>query len=341
MTKKPASKSIIANFGALSSAAPAENSPRPKETEPVQRPAGRVGAGIIGATQRSLAEIREERDRLLALVESGGAVQEINPSLIDPSPFPDRLPDDDTEVFEEFKERFAAEGQKVPIQLRVNPNDQDRYQIIFGHRRWRASLELERMVKAIVTDMSDHDLAVAQGIENSDRQDLTWIERALFAGQMDGQQVKPRDIKAALSIDDAELARMRQVIRSVPLAIIEMIGRAPKVGRPRWIAFSGRFAEHATAASVVRKTLSADKVLTSDERFQAALDALNSKKAPEDGQGVLALTDNGGKILGEVTFKGRDIRMKLSKDQEAGFAEFLRSELPELVKRYAAQKASE
>ena len=40
---------------------------------PVQRnPSPRVGAGVIGATQRSLSELREERDRLQALVDAGG-----------------------------------------------------------------------------------------------------------------------------------------------------------------------------------------------------------------------------------------------------------------------------
>ena len=238
MTKKTNSKSIIANFGALSSAPPDEPSSKELSEATAQRPSPRVGAGIIGATQRSLAEIREERDRLLALVESGGAVQEVDPELVDPSPFPDRLDDDNAESFEDFKKRLASEGQKVPVQLRPHPVQDGRYQIIYGHRRWRAARELGRKIRAVVATLSDAELVIAQGIENSDRQDLTWIERALFAWRMDEQDIKPRDIKAALSIDDAELARLRQVLRHVPIDVIEAIGRAPKIGRPRWMSLA-------------------------------------------------------------------------------------------------------
>src|SRR5271163_1568474 len=88
MNKTPSSKSIIANF-ALSTAE-ADQAPAPR---PRSQPVARVGAGVIGATQRTLSDIRDERDRLQALVAAGGGL-ELDPTVIDPSPFPDRLPDD-------------------------------------------------------------------------------------------------------------------------------------------------------------------------------------------------------------------------------------------------------
>ncbi len=334
MSKKPNSKSIIANFGALSSTAPEEPELAADEQRPAQRTLPRVGAGIIGATQRSLAEIREERDRLLALVESGAAIQEIDPDLIEPSPFPDRLADDDAEGFEEFKNRFEAEGQQVPVQLRPHPSENGKYQVIFGHRRWRAARELGRHVKAVITKLTDSELVIAQGIENSDRQDLTWIERALFAMRMDEQGIKPRDIKAALSIDDAELARLRQVHRSVPIDVIESIGRAPKIGRPRWVSFAQAVQKDSKALARVRKTLSADKVISSDERFQAALSAVLDRSEVEAKQTEFDLRDAAGAVLAKATFRDRDIRLKLSKDRADAFGEFMQAELPKLVERF-------
>jgi ParB family chromosome partitioning protein len=148
MTKASRNKSIIANFGALnvsvSEAAPGL----------AAVPAPRVNAGVIGATQRSIAEIREERDRLQAQLASGAGI-DIDPKLIDPSPFPDRLPDDGTKEFEAFKNLFEEEGQKVPIQVRRHPNMDGRYQVVYGHRRWRAALEIRRPVKAIVVDLDE------------------------------------------------------------------------------------------------------------------------------------------------------------------------------------------
>ena len=111
MSKNPSGKSIIANFGALSVAGP-EGEDGSAQRVPVQ-PVARVGAGVIGATQRTLSDIREERDRLLALVAAGGGL-ELDPSLIDPSPFPDRLPDDSDVAFEALKKLISEEGQKIP-----------------------------------------------------------------------------------------------------------------------------------------------------------------------------------------------------------------------------------
>ncbi len=145
MTSKSSRKSIVANFGLLS--AELENRLSTTASETPQQPAApvptRVGAGVIGAAHRAIDDIKSERDRLKALLESGGgAIREIDPSMIDPSPFPDRLPDDDASDFETFRNSVKSEGQKVPIQVRRSPSSPDRYQVIYGHRRLRAAKEL-------------------------------------------------------------------------------------------------------------------------------------------------------------------------------------------------------
>src|ERR1700722_5695302 len=103
MSKQAASRSIIASFGALASSLPPESETSTDSDKAASgtRPHTRVSAGIIGATQRSLAEIREERDRLQELVAKGASL-ELDPNQIDPSPFPDRLPDDNEVEFQSF-----------------------------------------------------------------------------------------------------------------------------------------------------------------------------------------------------------------------------------------------
>lgn len=337
MSKRVGGKSIIASFGALSSktADERDEGQGSAESTPPARPLSRVGAGIIGATQRSLVEIREERDRLQELVAKGTGL-ELDPNNVDPSPFPDRLPDDSEAEFEAFKKGFEEEGQKVPIQVRVNPAAPGRYQVVYGHRRWRAAKELGLPVKAILMDLSDTDLAIAQGIENAIRQDLSWIERALFVWRMDGAGVKSRDIKAALGIDDPELARLRAVTRAVPIEIIEAIGRAPKAGRPRWTALAEAIGSQEGALDRVRQTLSADKVGTSDERFRKAL-AAAVRVSPQRSIEV-ELRDEAGTMRGKAVFGRRDVRLKMEKDDGGAFVEFLRDELPSLVEKFVARK---
>lgn len=332
MSKAPGKKSILASFAAYT--APAVSEPEaPKEPT---APLARVGAGVVGATQRSLAELRAERDQLRALVEAGNG-REIDPALIDPSPFPDRLPDDDQSSFEDFKALMAAEGQIVPILVRPSPESADRFQVVYGHRRLRAARELGRMVKATVVAFEDRELAIAQGIENAARQDLSWIEKALFAARMEAADVKARDIRSALAIDDPELARFRAVCRAVPEDIIQAIGRASKAGRTRWAAFAKALGEPA-AAKRVQETLAAAKGIDSDKRFVLALAAATDKEKPEPQD--LTLTNSQGRKLGKAAFARREIKLTIDAKEASAFSAFMQAELPSLVERYYAEKSA-
>lgn len=335
MSKKSAGKSIIANFGALS-ARPPEGEDNELQRSLAQ-PVARVGAGVIGATQRTLTDIREERDRLQALVAAGGGL-ELDPLLIDPSPFPDRLPDDNDADYEALKRLISEEGQKVPVQVRTHPRAPGRYQIVYGHRRWRAARDLGIKVRAILIELTDSELVVAQGIENAARQDLSWIERALFAWRMDEAGIKARDIRAALAVDDPELARLRSVCRAVPVEVIEAIGRAPKVGRPRWVELAAIVSSDPTAIDRIRETLSADKVsaLHSDDRFRRALIAIKRQHPPQPDQ--FDLKSPRGSIIGKASFAERSVKLTVGKSRADAFSAFIKDELPGLMEKFFAQE---
>lgn len=335
MNKREPRKSIIANFGALltqNTAAPGAGDSAAEATKQSQR----VGAGVIGATQRTLSDIRDERDRLRAQLEAGAGL-ELDPGIIEPSPFPDRLPDDSELEYETFKKQIEEEGQKIPIQVRRHPDVPGRYQIVYGHRRWRAAKDLGRSVKSIVVNYSDSELVVAQGIENAARQDLTWIERALFAWRMDQAGIKARDIRASLGIDDPELARFRSVCRALPEEVLRAIGRAPKIGRPRWVALAGAVAVDPGALVKIQETLAADKVFSrpSDERFSSVLRAL--KDAPKPQPVDLAMVTPTGKAIGNAKFSRSDIRLSIAPEHAQAFGDYLREEMPKIVQRYLAR----
>jgi len=332
-------KSIIANFGLLSANLESTTAVLPdvKEKSAPASSLQRVGAGVIGAAQRAIGDIRDERDRLKLLLDAGGGGStDMDPALIDASPFPDRLPDDDDREFVAFRRTIEEEGQKIPIQVRPHPTVTGRYQVIYGHRRLRAARDLGIAIKVLIIEMSDRDLVVAQGIENATRQDLSWCERALFASRMDAAGIKPRDIYAALSIDDAELARMRALYRAVPLDVLEAIGRAPKIGRPRWGEFAKAVMAKGDALSTVRKTLSNDRVskVDSNERFRLALEAV--KDGASGGRGELLLQDRHGTSLGTLRVTQKEMRIVAATERGVAFASFLRAELPALIERFSA-----
>ena len=304
--------------------------------DPLHHPA-RVGAGVIGAASRSLTDIRQERDDLKAQLIAAGP-GDLGADVIDPSPFPDRLNDDSNDDFEILKRSIQDEGQKVPIQVRIHPKAAGRYQVVYGHRRLRACRDLGRMVRVQLVVVSDEELAIAQGVENSARQDLAWIEKALFAWRLEKAGIKAKDIRSALSVDDAELAKFRSVCRAVPADVIELIGRAPHVGRPRWLELAIAAGQNPDAMKDARKTLAAAKDLVSDQRFARLLETLKpepiAKYIPE-------LKTPDGKAFGTVVGKGRDIRMKLVSRDAADFAEFLEGELPQLIAKFLASQGAE
>src|SRR5690606_13212495 len=91
-------------------------------------------------------------------------------------------------------------------------------------------------VRAVVRELGDDDLAVAQGKENAERRSLSFIERAFFAKALLDHGFERQTAQAALAVHKSEISRLLQVAEMVPLEIVEALGPAPKVGRPRWLA---------------------------------------------------------------------------------------------------------
>lgn len=331
--------SITKSFGALLKGDPSvvDSVPAPARAPDVARQPTRVGAGVVSAASRSLTEIRQERDDLKAQLSAAGPT-ELSPDLIDPSPFPDRLRDDTDAEFESLKRTIDEEGQKVAIQVRSHPKEQGRYQVVYGHRRLRAARELGRTVRVQVVNVSDEELAIAQGIENSARQDLTWIEKALFAWRLEKAGIKAKGIRSALSVDDAELARFRNVCRVVPSEIIEMIGRAPHVGRPRWTELASAAGEDAEFIQTARGNLSAAKDLSSDEKFRVLIESLRPKQAGLKDS--LALKTPDGKPFGTIQASGKGVKLTFSKEHAEPFAAFIKSEMPELLEKFFASRGA-
>ena len=329
MSRKPPRKSIVSQFGLL--AAPAADRPEPAAPRVSAMDAPRrVPAGVIGAAQQSVTDMREERDRLRAQVEAGGW-REIDPALVDRSPFPDRLPDDAPDDFAALKRAIEEDGQQVPVALRRHPTAAGRYQIIYGHRRWRAALELARPLRAFVAEADDRQLVIAQGVENTARQDLSWIEKALFAARMEQAGAKARDIRAALHVDDAELARFRSAVKGLGQPLIEAIGRAPKTGRPRWSKLSQAALDEPGRVGGWIETLAAAKLSLSDDRFGLLFGALSAAPAPEP---PLPLKARGGTTLATAQRKGRGLLIELDRAAPPALIDFLMERLPRLAEQF-------
>jgi ParB family transcriptional regulator, chromosome partitioning protein len=269
-------------------------------------------------------------------------VIEIDASLLDPSFIADRVADTTDQTFPAFVESIREHGQQVPILARPHPIHKGRYQIAYGRRRTRAAAELGRLVRAIVRPLTDAQLLIAQGTENLERQDLSYIERAFFAFHMERSGIQREVISAAMGADKADLSRYIAVAEAIPAEMVAVIGPAPKVGRPRWLSLADRVrdATQVQVSSALRAPELA--IISSDERFAAVLKALMGaveRKTAKALPKVETLKDRRGLKIGCLERSTSGTRLTLDKSLSPGFGAYLAARLPELFAAFQADEA--
>ncbi|RUW02844.1 plasmid partitioning protein RepB, partial [Mesorhizobium sp. M1A.F.Ca.IN.022.05.2.1] len=270
--------------------------PETPAPSPVKAP-DRVRTGAIAAMGSSLQEMTESvraADRLQQQLASGEAVVSLEPGQIDGSVIADRIHIDVDPGFDELVASIAENGQQVPILVRPHPEKAGRFQIAYGRRRLRAAAQLGRPVQAIVRNLTDNELVVAQGRENLDRNDLSFIEKALFAKHLEDAGYDRQTIIAALSTDKGDLSRYIAIARRIPEAMLRRIGPASKVGRARWLGLAERLGDAKTTA-LIERVLNDPAVLAmdSDTRFQEVWKALSKPQRPTTSKASAWLTPDG------------------------------------------------
>ena len=293
-----------------------------------------AGRGAVGAMSRSLERLTSEVEAARVAegqLKAGVMAVELDTSLVDPSPFPDRLPSGRTEDETSFVAAIREQGQQTPILVRPHPTVSGRYQVAFGHRRLRAVTTLGRPVRAFVKTLSDADLVVAQGQENNAREDLSFIERASFAVTLERLGHGRDVIMAALLVDKTELSRLISIRRTVPDFVVAAIGPAPKAGRRRWMSLADRLASQ--DKQTLARQVVADETFaaaSSDLRFLRLLDAVKPPTQP-----VVAALD-GCREAGEehhlarVERSGTTFGLLIDERTHPAFGDYVLSQLPAL-----------
>jgi ParB family chromosome partitioning protein len=298
-----------------------------------------VRAGAVGAMGRSLGQIAHAAEHAKALIAAGSTVIEITPCDLDISFVSDRL-DVEGGEFEALVDAIRETGQRSPILVRPHPIDQNRYQIVFGHRRVRVASRLGRQVRAVVQNLSDEEVVVIQGQENSARTDLSYIERGLFAIALEERGFDRRIIMTALSMEKTQLSKLLALTHSIPPELVKAIGPAPKAGRPRWAALAERFAQGAGMQGV--EGVLADplfKAADSDTRFMRVYSSLMNE--PTALKPVLSQwSDDEGRRVASIERRGTKIAVIVDEAVAPAFGEFLIAQLPALSRDFRKEKAA-
>jgi ParB family transcriptional regulator, chromosome partitioning protein len=299
------------------------------ETPVLQARAPHLGGlgsrGAIGAVTRSIEQLKAQ------------SVVDIDPNLIEASFIADRL-DHSDDHHRALVESMREHGQQVPVLVRPHPTQEGRYQIAYGRRRLLAARELGRKIRALVKPLSDEQLVVAQGQENSARKDLSFIEKALFAARLEQAGYARETIMAALTVDKTALSRLISSAVKIPHDLIEAIGAAPSIGRDRWVELSIRLersgAIQQARAAVAEPTF---KNLSSDGRFNRVFAAV-SPKATKTRQPTPLKAEDGARF-GHFNEDARAVLLSIDKKVAGDFASHLIERLPELYAAFRGRGA--
>lgn len=300
--------------------ASADKEARPPRTGPGQMLAFR---GEILAKDAQLQQLRSE----LAAAQSNAAAHQIEPQRIRASRLANRLPQSfDTAEFRRFKDEIAAAGGNVqPIKLRpVRDDPAFDWEIVFGHRRHRACLDLAIPVLAVIEDLDDTALFVEMDRENRGRADLSPYEAGVHFRRALDEKLWPsiRQMADSLSISHTSI-QLALVLADLPLAVVEAFGTPLDLqfrwGKPLTEALQrdpeGILAR-AEAARKLRPTLSGQRVF-----------ALLTETAPDVTRNIKV----GRKILARVQHKSYQMSVVFAKNAVSSDR---MDELEQVVRRF-------
>lgn len=150
--------------------------------------APRTGVGAISAALAIDRVLEAENTSLKARVkdlEDARIVEMLDPRQIVPSRWSNRHAKSfETADFHQLKDEIASAGRNVQsIKVRragQGDDGQPRFEVVFGHRRHRACLELGLPVAAVVEDLDDAALFAEMDRENRQRKDLSPYEQGVM-----------------------------------------------------------------------------------------------------------------------------------------------------------------
>ena len=283
--------------------------------------APKTSAPALGALQGSLASIRE-----------------IDPNLIDDWGPADRLDeftavnsDDDDQSLEALKTSIQEGGQQVPILVRRSKTTDGRYEAIYGRRRLKACRELGIKVRANVQDLDDATALLAKGLENAARRNLSFYEKARFAEAIQTAGHDTATVRQVLNLSASGLSHLTKVTQNVPTKVGDVIGAAPKSGRPRWTELAEVFiAKKLNEKAALAILAKAAPETPSDDRLEMLIKEA-TKRVPRPNSGLAEVTPIDG-----VTIKSSRGAVSMSVKKtgtNAAFAKWLDNNLTEIIKK--------
>lgn len=213
-----------------------------------------------------------------------------------------------------LKEEIRCSGGNIqPIKVRPLPvaadmllpgstpvlSPKQQYEVVFGHRRHQACLELELQVLALIEDVSDADLFVQMDRENRNRLSLSpWEQGVMYLQAVDaGLFPSMRQLAESVGCDPGTVSRAISLAQ-LPVEVVRAF-RSPTDLQYRWAKPLADALQHDRAAVVRRANQTRNLDALSPALIFASLIGQQPKAGPS-GESGLATLCHGGKRIGEV-----------------------------------------
>lgn len=238
----------------------------------------RTGPGTLMAHLARESEAQAENVRLrdeLKAWENAKATKLLDPKLVGWSLYANRDQENFTGAeFGQLKEEIRSSGGNVqPIKVRTaTPGGEHQFEIVFGHRRHRACLELGLPVLAVIDNLSDVDLFVQMDRENRSRKNLSAWEQGMMYLRALERGLFPSNSKLAegVGVDLTQVGKAISLAK-LPPEVIEAFA-SPLDLQFRWAKPLAEATEQDRSTLIMRAKEA--KELGPDRSARAVLDVL-------------------------------------------------------------------
>lgn len=285
-------------------------------------PAVRTGPGQMLAFRGQMLEAEGEAGKLrerLAQFEGALPTRKVDPKNIIQTRWANRHEAAfETAEFARLKSDIEQAGGNVqPILVRAVEGKGGQYEIVFGHRRHRACLELGiRVLASIWTDpLSDSELFAAMDRENRERSDLSAYEQGtMYQRALDEQLfASQRRLAEALGVSHTWV-RKAITVAQLPPAIVEcfkspleiqhrhaeQISAALEVDRKLILRRADKLrGQRLSAAAVVSQLLTAKPVSSGKASHEINVAGKSIGQWSQDERGAITIRLVPGAIAGE------------------------------------------
>jgi ParB family transcriptional regulator, chromosome partitioning protein len=265
-----------------------------------------------GSTETMASLLGKPKDRSVPaqpVVEKDGDLKNIPVDLIQRGKYQPRT-DMHEEALEELASSIRAQGVMQPIVVR--PISSDKYEIIAGERRWRATqIAGLDSIPAIIKPVGDEAAIAMSLIENIQRENLNPIEEAMALKRLQDEfELTQQEVADAVGKSRATVTNLMRLI-GLTIDVRRMLEHGDlEMGHARALLSLPDLQQSEAARSVVGKGLSVRQTESLVRRLIAEAASNTSTNTKTIDPDIKNLEDNlaeklGAKVMIQHTAKGK------------------------------------